>query len=278
MTARWLALCALVLLATGGAAQTPPAWSEPVAPFRIAGPIHYVGTRGLAVYAVVTSAGTALIGGPLAADAPLVLRNLAAIGVAPAQIRLLLNMHAHFDHAGALAAIKAASGARVVASAGDAPALRRGQHQGDNSNGATRFPPVAVDRIVRDGETVAIGPAAITATVTPGHTPGCTTWSMTVRDHGRPLRVVFPCSLSIAGNILVGNRGYPGIVADYRRSFARLGRMRADIMLPSHPEFGQVLERHARRDAGDVGAFVDRTLLPRTVAAARHDFAAALPR
>lgn len=273
MTKRLL-LAALALLATPAVAENPASWAEPIAPFHIVGPVWYVGTKGLAVYAIKTGTGrngtgAILVSSGLAQSAGLIERNLTAIGVGPGQLKLLLNSHAHFDHTAAFAQLRRDTGARLVSSAADAPALRAGRHEADNENGHTRFPAVPVDRIVRDGETVRLGTVAITAVLTPGHTPGCTTWTMPVTEGGRVLRVVFPCSLTVAGNVLKNNRAYPGIVADYRRSFARLAAMPADVVLPMHPEFADVLGRAAR---GGGAAFVDRAALPRIVADARRDF------
>lgn len=170
-----LSLAALLLGIAPATAQSSPTWSQPLAPFHIAGPVWYVGTKGLAVYAVVTPEGTTLVSSVLAADAGQVERNLATIGVKPRQVKWILNSHAHFDHAAALAELRRWSGAKIVSSERDAAALRAGRHEADNENGHTRFPPVAVDRIVRDGEQVRIGAVALTAILTPGHSPGCTT-------------------------------------------------------------------------------------------------------
>jgi len=254
----------------------PPEWSQPIAPFHIAGPIWYVGTKGLAVYAIVSKQGAILVGGPMASEAGQIERNLATIGVKKGELKYLLNMHAHFDHAAALAQLKRDTGAKLVASAGDRPALEAGRHQGDNSYGRANFPAVKVDRVIRDGESVRVGDLAVTATLTPGHTLGCTTWSMPIRENGRTLRVVFPCSVTVAGNKLIGNRGYPGIVADYRRSFARLDSLHADVVLPSHPEIADVHGREAKLVAGDPNAFVDPGALHAIIAKARQDFDTAL--
>ena len=254
----------------------PPDWSEPTAPFHISGPVWYVGTKGLAVYAIVSKQGTILIGGPMASEAGQIERNLATIGVKKGELKYLLNMHAHFDHAAALAQLKRETGAKLVASAGDRPALEAGRHQGDNSYGRANFPAVKVDRVIRDGEVVRVGDVAVTAVLTPGHTIGCTTWSMPVREAGRTSRIVFPCSVTVAGNKLIGNRGYPGIVAAYRRSFARLDAMHADIVLPSHPDIADVHGREAKQAAGDANAFIDPTTLHAIIAKARQDFDAAL--
>jgi metallo-beta-lactamase class B len=270
-------LLALALLVAAPAMAQQPEWSEPQAPFHIAGPVWYVGTRGLGVYAIKTKAGAILVSAAQAKDAALIEQSLAAIGVRKGALKLMLNYHAHYDHAG-FAPIKANTGALLLSSAADADALRKGRHEADNENGHTLFPAVPVDRIVRDGETVRLGGVGITATLTPGHTPGCTTWSLPVTEGGRTLRVVFPCSITVAGNVLVGNKAYPGIVADYRKSFDRLGAMQADIVLPMHPEFNDVLGREARAAAGDTQAFVDRGALPKIVAEARAAFAKELGR
>lgn len=262
-------LLLLAALATPALAGSPAEWSQAVAPFHIAGPVWYVGTRGLAVYAIKTDAGAILVSSGLEQSAGLIERNLKTIGIGRGALKLMLNSHAHFDHAAAFAQLRRDTGAKLVASAADAPALRRGRHEADNANGHTRFPPVPVDRIVRDGETIRLGTVGITATLTPGHTPGCTTWSLPVTEHGRTLKLVFPCSITVADNVLISNRAYPGIVGDYQKSFTRLAAMPADIVLPMHPGFADVLEREAR---GGGDAFVDRTALPKIVAEARADF------
>ncbi|RZM34030.1 MAG: subclass B3 metallo-beta-lactamase [Sphingomonas sp.] len=257
-------------------AADPPAWTRPQAPFPIAGPITYVGSEGIAAYLIRTSTGAILIDGTLAENAGMIERNIAAAGVRPRDVKLILVTHAHFDHAAGVAALKRATGARVVAGARDVRALDTGIPPGETSYGVIRFPPVHVDRGVHDGDKVTLGNVTLTARATPGHTPGCTTWTMRIPAKPRPLDVVFPCSVSVAGNRLIANRAYPGIVADYRRSIAMLGTLHADIVLPSHPELADVIAKGKRRQAGDTTAFVDPTLLPKIVAKAKVAFAADL--
>ncbi len=257
-------------------AADPPAWTRPQTPFPIAGPITYVGSEGIAAYLIKTSAGAILIDGTLAENAGMIARNIVAVGVRLRDVKLILVTHAHFDHAAGVAALERATGARVVAGIRDVRALETGVPPGETSYGVIRFPPVHVDRGVRNGETVTLGNVMLTARATPGHTPGCTTWTMRIPARPRPLDVVFPCSVSVAGNRLIGNRAYPGIVADYRRSIAMLGTLHADIVLPSHPELADVIGRGERRKAGDGTAFVDPTLLPRIGAKAKVAFDADL--
>ena len=267
-----------LLLATAPAAVSldPPAWTRAAAPFHVVGPIWYVGTEGLAAYLVRTPRGAILLDAPMAENAAVVELNIRRLGVPLRSVRWLLNSHAHFDHAGGLAAVKRDSGARLAVMAADVSAIASGRPPSDTSYGLIAFPAVAVDRVLHDGDMVRLGGVTLTATLTPGHTPGCTTWSMPVVERGRRLRVMFPCSTTVAGNALVGNRGYPGIVAAFRTGLARLRAMRADVVLTAHPEVAGVMERHARDAAGERDAWVEPALLGRLVEAATQAFDAEL--
>jgi len=257
-------------------AEDTASWARPVKPFRIAGNVYYVGTEGLAAYLITSGHRAVLLDGTLDKNAPLIERNIEALGFRLKDVKIILNSHAHFDHAGGIARIRHDTGAQFYASAGDRWALEHGEHDSDTDYPRGHFPPVPVDRVLRDGEIVALGDVRLTATLTPGHTKGCTTWSTRVTDAGRVLNVVFPCSLTVAGNILVGNRLYPGIAGDYERSFATMDAMKADIVLPNHPDFADVMGREAKARAGDKDAFVDPGLLHRIVAQSRADFATEL--
>ena len=258
------------------AAQENAAWTRPVKPFRIVGNVYYVGSEGLAAYLIASGHRAVLIDGTLAQNAPLIERNIEALGFRLKDVKIILNSHAHFDHAGAIARLRHDTGAQFYASDGDRWALEHGEHDSDTDYPRGHFPPVPVDHAVRDGDVVALGGVRLTATLTPGHTKGCTTWSTRVKDSGRTLDVVFPCSLTVAGNILVGNKAYPGIAADYERSFATQGAMKADVALPNHPDFADVMGREKRARAGDKTAFVDPDLLRRIVSEEKADFEAAL--
>jgi metallo-beta-lactamase class B len=263
---------------TFNSAAQPPAWTQPIQPFRIAPHIYYVGSRGLSAYLITSVDGAILIDGTLKQNASLIERNIQSVGVPLKSVKWLLSDHAHEDHVGALAQIKKDTGARFAASAGDRAALERGVPRGDTDYDLAgyHFPPIGVDRVIRDGERISVGDAVLTAHLTPGHTPGCTSWTTTVGENGRPVRVLFLCSLTVAGNKLVGNRAYPTIVADYETTFAKLSKMQADIVLTSHPEIADVLTREARVEAGDRTAFIDPDALPKIVAQSKQDFEAAL--
>jgi metallo-beta-lactamase class B len=264
------------LSAGAAAAQSPPAWSRPQEPFRIVGPIHYVGTEGIAVYLIKTSRGLILFDGGLQQAVPIVERNIAKLGFRLQDIEIILETHAHWDHVEGLAALKRDTGARLLASAGDRLALESGIPPSDTEYDVGKFPAVKVDAVLRDGEAVRLGDVAITPLLTPGHTPGCTSWTMKVTENGRPLDVVFPCSLTVAGNVLVGNKGYPGIVTDFRGTFARMRTVRADVVLPAHAEFADLIGRARRRDAGDANAFIAPELLPALVKNSEQAFEAEL--
>jgi metallo-beta-lactamase class B len=280
------AICGAVVLlaafATSAAAlppstqpEIPPSWTTPVKPFRIAGDIYYVGTEGLGSYLIAKDHTAILIDGTLAANAPLIERNIRSLGFRLSDVKLLLENHAHYDHVGALAQIQNDTQAPLYASAGDRWALEHGRPRGDTNYGLRRFPPVKVAGIVADGETLGRGDFHLTAVLTPGHTPGCTSWATNVVDGGQQLRVLFLCSITVAGNVLVGNREYPDIAADYARTFEKLATLNADVVLTGHPEIADVLGREARAAAGDRNAFVDPALLGRIVRQAHEGFAAA---
>jgi metallo-beta-lactamase class B len=258
------------------AAGDPPAWRAPAEPFRIVGNIFYVGSKGLAAYLIATPDGAILIDGTVEDNVPMIEKNIEKLGYRMRDIKILLNSHAHFDHAEGLAHIKKDSGAQMVASSAEAPALESGIPPSEMSYGVIKFAPVKVDRRIGDGGTVHIGQTVLKAVLTPGHTPGCTTWTTIVTDRGKPVKVVFLCSLTVAGSKLIVNKGYPHIVGDFRKSFARLDKLPADVVLPFHPELNDVMGREARKQAGDANAFVQPGELRTIVAKARTDFEADL--
>ena len=246
-------------------AGTPASWSRAIAPFHVVGPIYYVGTEGIASYLIKTGDGLILLDGGLAESVPDLERNIVSLGFHLSDVKLLIATHAHWDHAAGLAALKRDTGAAFAASAADRQAYETGIPPSEISYGVTPFAPIKVDRTLTDGQPITLGGVAMTPVITPGHTPGCTSWTVRVPDAARVLDVVFPCSITVAGNKLVGNKGYPAIVADFRRTFARTREMPADIVLPAHPELADVIGRAKRRDAGDKTAFVAPDLLRRIV-------------
>jgi len=231
-------------------------WNQPVDPFRIIGNIFYVGVTGLASYLITTPQGHVLLDGGFAETAPIIERNIATLGFRVQDVKYLLNSHAHYDHCGGLAALKRISGAHMVASRADAEVLESGR-QKNYSIPDSLFPAVKVDRVISSGESVQLGSVSLTAIVTPGHTKGCTTWTMPVEDTGKTHHVVFYCSTSVLGYPLVGNARYPQIVSDYERSFAALRQLPCDVFLAPHGSFFHLMEKRARLANGGPNPFVD---------------------
>ncbi|HEX7705693.1 MAG TPA: subclass B3 metallo-beta-lactamase [Thermoanaerobaculia bacterium] len=240
------------------AAEIPSSWTKPVDPVRIVGNIHYVGTAELGAYLLVGDEGAILLDVPLEENASLVLKNIEALGVDPATVRILLNSHAHFDHAGGIAAVKKATGARLFLSAPDSELAARGGLNDFAFGDRVPYPPFAPDSILKDGETVRLGDLAMTAVFTPGHTRGCTTWRTTVVENDEPLDVVFLCSVTAPGYTLVDNEKYPEILDDYRRSFETLRGIDPDVFLANHGSFFDLTTKVQQLKAGKGNPFIVR--------------------
>jgi len=227
-------------------------WNRPVPPFRVAGTLYYVGVAQVTSLLLTTGQGHILIDGAFAESAGRILDNVRMLGFRPEDIKVLLSTHAHLDHAGGLAEIKARTGARLYAGAADASLLARGG-RGDFAFGDTLpFPPVTVDVPVKDGDVVELGGATVRAIATPGHTMGCTSWSFTVDDGGKPLRVLVLGGTTAPGYTLVDNAGYPAIAADFERTFARLKNEAVDVFFEGHGfQFGLDEKRAGKRSFVD---------------------------
>lgn len=254
------------------------AWNTPQPPFRVYGNTYYVGTRCLSAILVTSPAGHVLIDAGLPASAPLVVAGIHALGFRVADVKLLLNSHAHFDHAGGLAAVQHASGAAAAASRASARVLEAGASGPDDPQyGAVpAFPPVRAVRALADGETVRAGPLALTAHPTPGHTPGGTTWAWTSCEGERCLAVVYADSqtpISADGFSFTRSPTYPDALRDFARGQAALEGLRCDILLTPHPSASRLWERLAARDAGRADALVDAGACRRYAATARAQVA-----
>ncbi|GJL93941.1 MAG: subclass B3 metallo-beta-lactamase BJP-1 [Hyphococcus sp.] len=242
-------------------ATSNPSWVENTEPFRIIDNIYYVGTKGIGVFLITSNSGHILIDGGMPQNAGAVAGNIKTLGYDIKDVKALLNSHAHFDHSGGLKALKEMSGAVMIASEGDRSALEGGFYLGAEDNINYSAPPVSVDRIIKDGESVQIGEAALTANLTPGHTRGCTSWTMTAIENGKPYDVLFFCSATVAGNSLNPPQ-YEGIIEDYRETFKKTKDWRPDIFLANHPGFFKMTSKRAAQMNGDELAFVDRETFP----------------
>lgn len=269
-----MSLLLALALAAQGPADQDPTWTERIAPVRIAANLYWVGSRDLAAVLVDGGKdGLVLIDAGVPEFAPQVLANIRALGFDPARVRILLNTQAHADHAGGLAAIKAATGARLLAARADAALMARGGKGDFAFADRMPYPPVTADGAIADGETITLGTARLTAHLMPGHTKGCTSWSIATPD-GTALLV---CGSSAPGYKLVGNAAYPDIVADFRRTFARIGALPCDIFLGAHGAYFDFDAKRARR-GGDTNPFVDPDGCRTHAAAASQRFEAELKR
>jgi metallo-beta-lactamase class B len=246
-------LTALVLLgqASSPVRPDPPIpcadcadWNAARQPYRVFGNTYYVGVKGLSAVLIASDRGLILIDAALPQSAPLVDENIRKVGFRTADIRLILNSHAHYDHAGGIAALQRASGAVVAASAAGARAIELGGPTADDPQYGLggKFPAVAKVRAVADGQVVRVGDLAVTAHLTPGHTPGATTWSWRSCEGTRCKDVVYADSLnavSAPAFRFTGDGKHPGIVEEFRRSIAKVAALPCDVLLTVHPAFAE---------------------------------------
>lgn len=247
-------------------AQFRARWNTPVEPFKIIDNVYYVGTAGLSSFLVTSPSGHVLIDTGLPEATPLIKASIDKLGFKLTDIKYLLNTHAHFDHTGGFAELKKDTGAQMVASAGDKPLLEGGSYPGQENEAVLKFPPVTVDRVIGEGDKITIpdlvgkGRAkrdlTLTARMTPGHTPGCTSWTTVTREKKWNHTVVFFCSSTVALNKLAGNLTYPGIVDDYKKTFATAKGIIADVFLAPHPEMFKMDDKRPNIDKFGVNPFV----------------------
>ena len=251
---RWVFTAVLLLLLTPLQAAPNADWTTPIAPFRIAGNLYYVGSRDLASYLIVTPQGDILINSSLESSVPLIRSSVEQLGFKFQDVKILLISHAHSDHDAGSAAIKQETGAQYMVMDGDVPVVESGGAQ-DFQYPDNRYPALKVDRVLHDADQVRLADAVLTAHKTPGHTRGCTTWTMQVRDGQRLLNVVIVGSWNVnPGYRLVDRPGqaasYPGIAADFQRTFPLLAALPCDVFLGAHGAYFHMLEKLERLRAG----------------------------
>jgi len=246
-------LRSLTLLAIGCApsvfAQGNSDWDEPFPPYKIIGNVYYVGTKGLANFLITTSDGNILINSDFERNIPTIRASVEKLGFRFQDTKILLGSHAHGDHMEGDALVKELTGARVMAMAEDVPALEKMRPGGK---------PHPIDKILHDGDQVTLGGTTLVAHLTPGHTKGCTTWTMKVQDTGKTHDVVIVGSVNVnPGFILVGNKEYPRIADDYVRTFKVLESLPIDVFLGAHPNYYGMETKYARMKPGGPNPFID---------------------
>jgi metallo-beta-lactamase class B len=261
-----LAIALVALLPFAGVAQAQTVkdllaallvkWNTPTEPFKMIDNVYYVGTDGLASYLITSPQGHILVDTVMPESTAQIKASIEKLGFKITDIKYLVNTHAHIDHTGGLAEMKQASGGQLVAGEADKPLLEGGYYPGAENDAALKFPPVKVDRAVREGDKVTVGDVTLTARETPGHSPGCTSWEFAVKDGDATRTALIFCSGTVALNRLVGNPTYPGIVTDYKKTFARAKDMKVDVLLAPHPEMYKMQEKRAKLTEGGANPFV----------------------
>jgi len=241
-----------------------PDWREPFPPHRMIGNIYYVGSRGLASYLITTPAGHILINANLKSSVPLIRESIEKLGFRFTDVKILLISHAHFDHDGGSAAIKKLTGAKYMVMDGDAQVVESGGKSDFQYGNAPSlwYPAAKVDRVLHDGDKVTLGDTALVAHLTPGHTRGCTTWSLKVSEAGKTYDVVIVGSPNVnPGYKLVNNPRYPEIARDYERGFRVLKSLPCDVFLGAHGNYYGMEAKYAqmpeRLKAGGANPYID---------------------
>ena len=230
-------------------AQGNPDWHRAIPGFKIAGNLYYVGTADLAVYLIATPQGNILINSDFKEDVSTVRAAIENLGFKYADTKIVLISHAHGDHDEGTGVIKKDTGARLMVMDADVP---------QEESTAPGRPGAKVDRVLHDGDTVELGGSKLTARLTPGHTKGCTTWTMQVQEGGRTLNAVIIGSPNVNnGFILVGNKDYPQIAEDYVKTFAVLKALPCDLFLGAHGAYFGMLAKLEKMKAGGPNPFID---------------------
>jgi metallo-beta-lactamase class B len=276
-----LSRLSILLLCTAGSlfAQAPSEWTEPFPPFRIAGNLYYVGSKGLANYLIVTPKGNILINSDLEANVPMIASSVEKLGFKFKDTRILLISHAHWDHAAGSAMIKQMTGAKYMVMDADVSVVESGgktDFQYGNTS-SSLYTPTKVDRVLHDGDHVQLGGAMLVAHLTPGHTKGCTTWTMKVTEGDKTYNVVIVGSPNInPGYKLVGKTVYPQIAEDYERMWRVLKSLPCDIFLGAHGGYFGLEEKYPLLKEGAANPFLDPDGYQKYVAQKEQDFRAEL--
>jgi metallo-beta-lactamase class B len=285
-----LVIAALLLGANGASAQDAincsscAEWNKPATPFNIHGNTWYVGTAGLSSVLVTSPKGHVLLDGALPQSAPLIRKNIEALGFKMQDVKLILNSHAHFDHAGGIAALQKASGAIVAHSPHGAQVLRDGTPGTDDPQydpkERAHIPKVAQVKEVADDETMTVGPLRFTVHYTPGHTPGGTTWTWQSCEGAKCLDMVYADSLtpvSTDGFYYTGGAGYPDRSASFRNTVAKVAGLKCDIVIAAHPSATDAFGKAARKTA-QTNPFIDPQGCRKLAAGAAKNLEARLQR
>jgi metallo-beta-lactamase class B len=229
-------------------------WNKPQAPFRVFGNTYYVGTHGLSSLLIRSDSGHVLIDGDLPDSVQQIVLNIRSLGFRIEDIKLILNSHVHFDHAGGIAQLQQLSGARVIASPWSAAVMRKGSVAKDDPQYGVIQPIPAVHQVdeLHDGEGFRIGSIEVTAHLTPGHTPGGTSWTWRSCESNVCRAMVYADSLTpvSAGGYKFTDPRNSEAVAGFEKSFNFLETTPCDILITAHPEASELWDRLRARERG----------------------------
>jgi metallo-beta-lactamase class B len=263
------------LASAGSLLAAPPDWTKPFPPHRIIGNLYYVGSKDLASYLITTPQGDILINSSFEENVPLIQASIKKLGFRFGDVKILLISHAHGDHCAGSALVKKLTGAKYMVMEGDVPVVESGGKEDFNYGKSSDqwYPPAKVDRGLHDGDQVKLGNIILTAHLTPGHTKGCTTWTMEVAEGGRTYHVVIVGSPNVnSGYKLVNNVNYPQIAQDYERTFRILKALPCDIFLGAHGEYYGMEAKYARLQQERPNPFIDPDGYKSFVAEKEHAF------
>jgi metallo-beta-lactamase class B len=276
-----LRLAMVILIVTAGLDALAQGASDRLIPFpafRIAGNLYYVGSKDLASYLVTTPQGDILINSSYQDSVPLIQHSIESLGFKMSDVKILLISHAHDDHDAGSAQIKKLTGAKYMVMDADVPVVESGKDYFYTA-AKNSYPGTKVDRVLHDGDQVRLGGAVLVAHKTPGHTKGCTTWTMKVTEKGKTYNVVIVGSWNVnPGYRLVNNTAYPAIAADYEKTFRVLNALPCDIFLGAHGGYFDLIQKYDRMQKGDAQAFVDPAGYKAALAQKETDFRKELAR
>jgi len=230
---------------------------------KVAGNVYFVGSKGQASYLITTPKGNILINSGLVESPPMIKESIEKLGFKYADTKILLISHAHFDHDAGSARIVKETGAKYEVMDSDVDVVESGGKTDFNYGGSkdpdiARYPAVKVARVLHDGDTVSLGGTVLTAHKTPGHTKGCTTWTLKVKDGGKDLNVAVVGSPNVnPGYVLVGNAKYPNIVQDYETTFKVLKALPVDVFLGAHGDYYGMPAKFDKLKPGGANPFID---------------------
>jgi metallo-beta-lactamase class B len=242
------------------ATNAHPEWSRPYPPFKIAGNLYYVGTYDLACYLIVTPKGNILINTGLASSAPVIKTSIEALGFKFADTRILLTTQAHYDHMGAMAAIKKMTGAKMMVDAGDAAVLADGGRSDYALGGnVSPYAPVKTDRLLHNGDRINLGGMELVILHHPGHTKGSCSFLFDVKDKKRSYKVLIAnLPTIITDKKFTEIPAYPNIAKDYAYTLSAMKKLTFDIWLASHASQFGLYSKHKPGSAYNPAAFIDR--------------------